>query len=169
MLCHLKFKIKIMLMIKYMQKIPSVWFFLSCSVWYFKRNPLDAWVAQSVECLTLDFSLSHDLTVCGFKPCIRLYADIVEPAWDSLSLFLSLPLPHVFSLALSFKINIKRKKRNSKFSKKYIHVPVLMFSSEYTSSFIAECSIVYLGNYKYFGKAVLAECERWRSEMKLES
>ena len=30
----------------------------------------DAWVAQSVEIPTLDFSLSYDLTVCGFEPCI---------------------------------------------------------------------------------------------------
>ena len=34
---------------------------------------------------TLGFSSGHDLTVCGFKPHVRLCADGVEPAWDSLS------------------------------------------------------------------------------------
>ena len=47
------------------------------------------WVAQSVKHLTLDFSSGHDLPVRGFKPCIRLHADSVEPALDSLSLPLS--------------------------------------------------------------------------------
>ena len=38
------------------------------------------WVAQSVQYLTLSFSLGHDLTVHGFEPNIGLYADSVEPA-----------------------------------------------------------------------------------------
>ena len=47
---------------------------------------------------TLDFGLSHDLTVHEFEPCIRLCTHSVVPAWDSLSLPLSLcPSP-----ALSF-------------------------------------------------------------------
>ena len=45
-----------------------------------------AWVAQSVKPLTLDFSSSHDLTVCEFQPHVRLCTDSAEPAWDSLSL-----------------------------------------------------------------------------------
>ena len=39
-----------------------------------------------------DFGSGHDLMVCGFKPHVRLYADSTEPAWDSLSLSLSLSL-----------------------------------------------------------------------------
>ena len=57
------------------------------------------WVAQSVERLTLDFGSGHDLTVHGVEPCVRLGADISEPAWDSLSA--SPPLV----LSLSPKIN----------------------------------------------------------------
>ena len=33
----------------------------------------DTWVAQSVEQLTLDFRPGHDLTVCGFEPCVLLH------------------------------------------------------------------------------------------------
>ena len=43
-------------------------------------------MAQSVECLTLDFGSGHDLIVCEFESC----ADSVEPAWDSHSPSLSL-------------------------------------------------------------------------------
>ena len=50
------------------------------------------WVAQLVECLTLDFCSGHDLTVCEFKPHIGLTAISTEPALDPLSP-LSLPLP----------------------------------------------------------------------------
>ena len=53
-----------------------------------------SWVAQSVKRQTLDFSSGHDLMVCEFEPCIRLCADSMEPAWDSLSL----PLPCLLSL-----------------------------------------------------------------------
>ena len=62
------------------------------------------WVAQSVKRLTLDFNSGHDLTVCRFKPHIRLCTDSVEPAWDSLSP--SLSAPHPRSVSLSLKINI---------------------------------------------------------------
>ena len=48
-------------------------------------------MAQWVKCPTLDFSSGHDLTVCEFDPRIRLCADSVEPAWDSLSPYLSAP------------------------------------------------------------------------------
>ena len=40
-------------------------------------------------CLT---GSGHDLTVRGIKPHVRLCADSAEPAWDSLSLSLALPL-----------------------------------------------------------------------------
>ena len=52
-----------------------------------------AWVAQLVKHLTLDFGLGHDLTVRGFKSLTVLRTDGMEPAWDSLPLPLSLPLP----------------------------------------------------------------------------
>ena len=45
---------------------------------------------QSVKRPTPGFSSGHDLTVREFEPCIGLHADSVEPAWDSLSVFLSL-------------------------------------------------------------------------------
>ena len=61
-------------------------------------------MAQWVKPRTLDFSSGHDLTVREFKPQVRLCADHLEPAWDSL--FLSLPL----LLALSLKINKLKKK-----------------------------------------------------------
>ena len=55
----------------------------------FKISPDEA---QSVKCLTLGFGSGHDLRVCEFEPCIRLHDDSVEPAWDSLSPSLLLPL-----------------------------------------------------------------------------
>ena len=61
---------------------------------------LKAWAAQLVECLTLDFGSGRDLTVCEFKPCLGLCADGSEPASDSLSLSLSLPLSPVLALSL---------------------------------------------------------------------
>ena len=60
----------------------------------------DAWVAQLIKHLTLDFSSGHDLMVHGFKSHIRLCADSVGPAWDFLSPFLSAPLLLVLSLSL---------------------------------------------------------------------
>ena len=51
------------------------------------------WVVQLVKCLTLDFSLGHDLMGHGIEPSIGLCADSMETAWDSLSPSLSLPLP----------------------------------------------------------------------------
>ena len=62
-----------------------------------------AWVAQSVECLTLDFSSGHDLMVGEFKAHIRLCTDSAEPAWDSLSP--SLSAPPLLALSLSLKIH----------------------------------------------------------------
>ena len=44
-----------------------------------------AWVAQSLEHLTLGFSSGHDLMVCESEPCIGVCAGSAEPAWDSLS------------------------------------------------------------------------------------
>ena len=64
-------------------------------------------MAQLVKHLTLDFSSGHDLTVheiFEMEPHVRFYTDSVEPAWDSLSLSLSAPLP-THSLCLSLKIH----------------------------------------------------------------
>ena len=49
------------------------------------RKTGGTWVAQSVECPTLDSGSGHDLTVCEFEPRIGLCADSTEPAWDCLS------------------------------------------------------------------------------------
>ena len=57
-----------------------------------------------------DFGLGHNLTVNEFKPHIRRWADSTEPAWDSLSPFLS--APPLLLLSLSLKIN-KLKKQGS--------------------------------------------------------
>ena len=63
-------------------------------------------MAQSVKHLTLGFGSGHDLMVCGIEPHVRLCADSEEPAWDSLFLLLSLPLPYRYlSHSLSLKIN----------------------------------------------------------------
>ena len=69
--------------------------------------------AQSVKQPTLDFGSGHDLAVRGIESCIRLRADNMEPAWDSLSPISSLSAPPLLACALSFKINVKNKKRKT--------------------------------------------------------
>ena len=61
---------------------------------------VDAWVAQSVKHLTLDFSSGHDI-IHEFESCIRLCADNVEPAWDSVSLSASPLLVYLHSPSVS--------------------------------------------------------------------
>ena len=51
-------------------------------------------VAQSIERPIMGFSSGHDLMVCEFKHLNGLCTDNVEPAWDSLSFPLFLPLLH---------------------------------------------------------------------------
>ena len=63
------------------------------------------WVAQSVKHLTLGFCSGHELMVCEFEPRIRLCAESVEPAWDSLSPSLSAP---TLLALLSKQINLKK-------------------------------------------------------------
>ena len=55
-------------------------------------------MAQLVKHATLDFSSGHDLTVFEIEPHVGLYDDSAEPTLNSLSLPLSLPLPHSLSL-----------------------------------------------------------------------
>ena len=49
-------------------------------------------MAQSVKRQTLGFSSGHDLVVLKLEPRVGLCTDGVEPAWDSFSLLLSLPM-----------------------------------------------------------------------------
>ena len=51
------------------------------------------WLSRLSFWLWILAQVMHDLMVHGIKPCIGLCADRVEPAWDSLSPSLSLPLP----------------------------------------------------------------------------
>ena len=67
------------------------------------RQSGGAWVAQWVKHLALDFGSGHDLTVREFEPRVGLCAEGAEPAWDPLSLSLSLCL--FPALSRSLKIN----------------------------------------------------------------
>ena len=63
-------------------------------------------MAQSLKRPTLaqvlNWQFWTELTVCGFKPCIGLFADSLEPgACFGFRLPLSLPLPSSYSLSLS--------------------------------------------------------------------
>ena len=71
-------------------------------VWGLRNcDPRCAWAAQSVKHPTCDFSSRHDVVVCEFEPHVRLCAGHMEPAWDSVSLPLSLPLPCLSPLSFS--------------------------------------------------------------------
>ena len=52
-----------------------------------------AWVAQLVTLLTLDFNSGPDLAAHGIELRAGLCAGSLKPAWDSLSLPGSQPLP----------------------------------------------------------------------------
>ena len=67
----------------------------------YKALSRGAWLAQLVKHLSFGFSMGHDVTVCEFELCIGLCADRMEPAWDSLSLPLSLSVPPLLVLLLS--------------------------------------------------------------------
>ena len=62
--------------------------------------------------LALDIGSSHDLMVCGIKPCNGICAQSAEPAWKSLSL--SVPPPLALLQTLSLKIKLKKKKKRNK-------------------------------------------------------
>ena len=60
-------------------------------------------MAQLVRRLPLGFGSGHDLAVRGFEPCVRLWVDRTEPAWDSLAPSLSAPSALALSLPLKNK------------------------------------------------------------------
>ena len=62
-----------------------------------------AWVAQSVECLTLDFGSGHDPRVLGSSPVSGSLLG-AEPTWDSSSPSVPPIRAHVLVRALSLKI-----------------------------------------------------------------
>ena len=78
-----------------------------------EANMGGAWVAQSVGCLTLDFSSGHDLKVCGIEPHVGLCADSVEPAWDSFTLRPSPTRAGARALSCSLS-SIKKKKKKKR-------------------------------------------------------
>ena len=73
-------------------------------------------MTQSVKRLTLNSGSGHDLMVQEFEPHLKLCADRAEPAWDSLSPSLSLPLARscLLSLFLSLSLSLKIKKHLKK-------------------------------------------------------
>ena len=85
----------------------QILYFLKCIFSAFLSNHhRGAWMAQLVKCPTVGFSPGQDLMVHGFKPCIRLCADSVETAWDSVS---SLCPPPLLTLSLSLSLSFKNK------------------------------------------------------------
>ena len=71
------------------------------SVFKTLRWGVPGWLSQ-LKHLALDLGSGHHLAVHGFGPHVRLCADSVEPAWDSLPLSLLFPACALF---LSLKIN----------------------------------------------------------------
>ena len=65
-------------------------------------------MAQSVECLMLDFGSGHDPSIVGSSPASGS-ALSVEPAWDSLSLP-SAPFPRIM-------LSLKNKNKTKKYSR----------------------------------------------------
>ena len=61
-------------------------------------------MAHLVKPLTLDLGSGHDLPVREIEPRVRLCADSVDPAWDSLSGSLSAPSPLVLSLPCALSL-----------------------------------------------------------------
>ena len=71
------------------------------SCWAKEVKTRGAWVAQSIKRPTGGFSSGHELTIRELEPHIRLCAESEEPAWDSRSPSLSLPLPCSLAVSLS--------------------------------------------------------------------
>ena len=75
-------------------------------------------MAQSVKHPTLDLGSGHDLMVHEIESQVVLCTDSIEPAWDSLSPSLSVPLSMhslslFFSLSPNESINFKRKRKSN--------------------------------------------------------
>ena len=77
-------------------------------------------MAQSVKPPTLDFGSGHGLMVGGFWPRVRLRADSVELAQDSLSPSLSAPPPLALSLSKISKYFFKKEEYNSHLSVSFL-------------------------------------------------
>ena len=69
-------------------------------------------MAQSVERQTPGFGSGHDLMVLGFEPPVGLCVGSMKPAWDSLSvpLSLSLSLPHLHAYACTHGLFLSENK-----------------------------------------------------------
>ena len=65
-------------------------------------------MAQWVKRPTLGFGSGHDLTVHEPEPCLGLYIDSTEPAWDPLFPSLSAPPPLMWSLSLSLSLSLSK-------------------------------------------------------------
>ena len=63
--------------------------------------PGGAHMVHLVKCPPLDFSSGHDVMVHELEPCVGLYTDSAELAWDPLSPSLYLSPVHALSLSLS--------------------------------------------------------------------
>ena len=83
-----------------MDLVLSLWSLLTSSR-FFLNNSVDlgrAWVAQLVECQTLDFSSGHDPRVVGLRPMsgseliVQTLLGILSPAPPMLAVSLSLSL-----------------------------------------------------------------------------
>ena len=49
-----------------------------------RKEKMDTWVAQSVECPTLDFNSGHDLGVLGSRPTL---GSVVRPTLGSVVIY----------------------------------------------------------------------------------
>ena len=95
------YSIVLFFQISHMSKI--MWY-LWFSVWLISLKIISlrgTWVALSVKRPTLGFGSGHYLTFCKSESNVGLCAGSVESAWDSLSLPLSPPPPHLCCLYLS--------------------------------------------------------------------
>ena len=88
-----------------------------------------------MEHLPLHLSSGHDLMIHEIKPRVRLCANSTEPVWDSLSLPISLPLPH----SISIKINNLKKYRMVPSSPKISYCSFDIGSSPHTKSWAVSC------------------------------
>ena len=62
-------------------------------------------MAQAIKRRTPDFSSGHDLTGREIESRIGLWAESTEAAWDALAHSPLPPLPHSYSVSVSFSQN----------------------------------------------------------------